>query len=403
MIRHLTLTAAAACALAAQTPAPALKDAFKGAFRIGAALNSGQFTERNITGAALVKRHFNAITPENVLKWERVHPEPDRYDFEAADAYVAFGEKNGMFIVGHTLVWHSQTPRWVFTDADGKPLTRDALLARMREHIFKVVGRYKGRVHGWDVVNEALNEDGTLRQSPWMRIIGPEYLAKAFEYAREADPAAELYYNDYSVENEAKRAGAVKLIRDLKVQGAKVAAIGLQGHNRMDWPTLEQQDATIRAFKELGIKVAITELDVDVLPRAIRAGTADVNSRVTADPKLNPYTDGLPEEIQRALAKRYSDLFGVYLRHKDVLNRVTFWGVTDRDSWLNGFPVRGRTNYPLLFDREYNPKPAFFAVVEVARYSPRNGSRRRARIAGSRRGCGSADPTHLPVVQVTCQ
>ena len=179
---------------------------------IGAALAESHFNETDQRGADLVRKHFNTITPENVLKWEHVHPAPGRFDFTQPDRYVSFGERNGMFIVGHTLVWHSQTPRWVFEDANGNPLGRDSLLARMREHIHTVVGRYKGRIKGWDVVNEALNEDGSLRMSPWRRIIGDDYVAKAFEYAREADPDAELYYNDYSVENAPKRNGAVTLV-----------------------------------------------------------------------------------------------------------------------------------------------------------------------------------------------
>ncbi len=199
---------------------------------------------------AIVKAQFNTISPENVLKWESVHPRPDGYAFDAPDRYVAFGEKNDMFIIGHTLVWHSQVPRWVFQDDKGEPLDRDALLKRMHEHIMTVVGRYKGRIGGWDVVNEALNEDGTLRKSPWLTIIGEDYLVKAFEYAHEADPKAELYYNDYSVENPAKRNGAVALIKKLQAAGITVAAIGLQGHDKMDWPTLDEQDATIVAFEE---------------------------------------------------------------------------------------------------------------------------------------------------------
>lgn len=344
---------------------PSLKEAYKNHFKIGAALNQGHFRETDAAGAALVKQHFNTITPENDLKWERVHPKPDTYNFEPADKFVEFGEKNGMWIVGHCLVWHSQTPAWVFRDAEGNPLTRDALLKLMREHINAVVGRYKGRIHGWDVVNEALNEDGTMRQSPWMKIIGEDYVARAFEYAQEADPKAELYYNDYSLENEPKRKGAVELVKKLRAQGLKVTAIGTQHHNKMDWPSVEQIDATLTAFKALGVKVVVTELDVDVLP-ARRPPTADISATTQGAPDLNPYTAGLPEEMQQALAQRYGEIFRTFLKHKDAITRVTFWGVTDRVSWLNNFPVRGRTNYPLLFDREAKPKPAFDAVIKAA-------------------------------------
>jgi len=366
----VALVLATACG---QTPAPSvapaatLKDAFRGAFRVGAALNSDQFFERDARGAALVKAQFNTITAENVLKWEHVHPRPNTYDFAAPDQYVAFGEKNGMFLVGHTLVWHNQTPRWVFEDASGKPVGRDTLLARMRDHIQTVVGRYKGRIKGWDVVNEALNEDGTLRRSPWLTIIGDDYIVKAFEYAHEADTAAELYYNDYSVENAAKRNGAVQLITKLKAQGVPVAAIGLQGHDKMDWPTPAQQDSTIVALAKLGVRVNITELDVDVLPPAVQNRTADVSMRAQRDPRTNPYASGLPDSVQRALAARYASLFQVFLAHRDVIDRVTFWGVGDGDSWLNNWPVPGRVSYPLLFDRQDSPKPAFDAVIRTAR------------------------------------
>lgn len=356
-----------AVALVAAAPAQTtLKDAFRDFFRIGAALNPGQFTGSDAAGAALVAAQFNTITPENDLKWGLIHPTPDGYRFERADRYVEFGEKNHMFIVGHCLVWHQQTPAWVFQDQD-----REALLKRMRDHILTVVGRYKGRINGWDVVNEALDENGKLRQSPWLRIIGEDYIAKAFEYAHEADPKAELYYNDYALENEAKRKGAIELIRKLKAQGVPIAAVGLQGHDKMDWPEVSQQEATITAFRALGIKVNITELDVDVLPAVRSRQTADVSATAVGGANSNPYTAGLPDSVQRALAKRYADLFAVFLKHRDAITRVTFWGVTDRDSWLNNFPVRGRTNYPLLFDRQGKPKPAFDSVLQAARAATR--------------------------------
>jgi endo-1,4-beta-xylanase len=362
------LVAGLPSAVSAQT---SLKDAFKNQFRIGAALNPGHFTGTDEIGTKLVKQHFNTITPENDMKWERIHPRPDAglagYSFDAADKYVEFGEKNGMFIVGHCLVWHSQVPRWVFQDSESKPLGRDALLQRMRDHIFTVVGRYKGRVGGWDVVNEALNEDGTLRKSQWFNIIGEDYIAKAFEYAREADPKAELYYNDYNLDYEAKRKGAIDLVKKLQAQGIKITAIGSQSHDKMEQPTVQQIDDTMKAFKALGVKVAITELDVDILPAVTRQPTADVSVRAQATAASNPYVAGLPDDMQKALAKRYADIFAVFLKHKDVITRVTFWGVADGFSWLNNFPAPGRTNYPLLFDREGKPKPAFDAVVQEAK------------------------------------
>src|SRR5581483_1943241 len=335
-------------------------------------INSDQFTERDARGAALIKQQFNSITPENVLKWERVHPKPGVYDFDLPDQYVAFGEKNHMRIIGHTLVWHNQTPRWVFEDDQGSPVDRETLLSRMREHIQRVVGRYKGRISGWDVVNEALSEDCTLRESPWLKIIGEDYIARAFEFAHEADPQAELYYNDYSLENGAKRNGAIDLIRKLQAEGVPVAAIGIQGHDKLDWPSIDQEDAAITAFAKLGVKVNITELDIDVLPRATREQGAEVTLHSESKERLNPYSAGLPDSVQQALAQRYAGLFRVFLKHRDVITRVTFWGVTDGDSWLNNWPVEGRTSYPLLFDRNARPKPAFDAVLQAAKEGASN-------------------------------
>jgi endo-1,4-beta-xylanase len=361
----------AACAHPGAAPAPqslpSLREEFRGAFMVGAALGPAQFRERDTAGAALVARQFNTISPENVLKWALVHPQLGRYDFGPADEYVDFGKRHGMFVVGHTLVWHSQLPRWVYQDAAGNPVSRDTLLERMREHITTVVGRYRGRIGGWDVVNEALDEDGTLRKTPWLTIIGDDYLVKAYQYAHEADPSAELYYNDYSLENPAKRAGAVALAKRLIAAGIPLKAIGIQAHQKLDWPSVEAEDSTIAAFSGLGLHVNVTELDVDVLPAAIRSQTADVNARAQATPASNPYVGGLPDSLQQRLAARYEGLFRVYMKQRAVIDRITFWGVSDGDSWLNGWPVRGRTNHPLLFDRQRHPKPAFDAVVRAAR------------------------------------
>ena len=355
---------------------PALKQAFKDDFLIGAALNESQFCESNSVAVAIIKTQFNSISPENVLKWENIHPQPGRFEFGMADKYVDFGVRNGMFIIGHNLIWHAQTPDWVFQDAKGNPVTREVLLQRMRDHIFSVVGRYQGRIQGWDVVNEALAEDGTLRESSWKKIIGEDYLIKAFEYAHEADPNAELYYNDYSLENAPKRAGAIALVKKLRAAGVHLAGIGVQSHIDLDWPSLAQETATITAFGELGLKVMITELDVDVLPKADYNQGADVSRRVAEQAALNPFADGLPEARQQALAQRYADLFAVFVKHSDIVQRVTFWGVTDGDSWLNGWPVTGRTSYPLLFDRAGKPKPAFLKVLETA--SPKQAGKKQA-------------------------
>lgn len=354
-------------ALSATAHAPAsLKDAFKGDFVIGAAINVAQITGQDARGDDLIEAQFNSISPENVLKWEVIHPQPDRYDFDLADKYVAFGQAHHMFIVGHNLVWHNQVPVWVFHDEKGNLLGRAALLARMRDHIHTVVGRYKGRIQSWDVVNEALNEDGTLRQSLWLKIIGEDYIEKAYEYAHEADPQVQLVYNDYNLEKEAKRNGAIALIKRLQAKGIPITSVGLQDHDDLAWPTVEQEDATISAFAAQGLTVAISEFDINVLPAAGRQPTADVTLNVQQNPALDPYAHRLPDAVQQQLAERYADLFRVFVKHRDVVRRVTFWGVTDGYSWLNDWPVKGRTNYPLLFDRSGQPKPAYAAVLHTA-------------------------------------
>jgi endo-1,4-beta-xylanase len=353
-------------AITAQTPAPkTLKDTFRGAFVVGVAINTDQITGKDARGDALIVSQFNSISPENVMKWEVIHPRPDAYDFTLADKYVEFGLKNHMFIVGHNLCWHSQTPDWVFKDEKGNPITREALLQRLHDHIHTVVGRYKGKIDGWDVVNEALNEDGTRRQSLWMKIIGQDYIVKAFQFAHEADPNVQLNYNDYNLETVAKRKGAIALVKELQAAGVPISVVGDQAHLHLDGATAADEDATITELAATGVKVAITELDIDILPSAW-GQSADVSLNIQENPKLNPYANGLPDAVQQSLAKRYAELFAVYWKHRDVINRVTLWGLTDGESWLNNWPVRGRTSYPLLFDRDGKPKPAFDAVLKTA-------------------------------------
>ncbi len=373
MRRHFTaifLCAFGCTSVLAIAQQPTLKDAYNGCFVVGAALNPAQFTGRDAQEAAIIKAQFNSISPENVLKWEAIHPQPNSYNFGPADQYVDFGQRNHMFIIGHTLVWHSQTPKWVFQDDKGNPASRKVLLKRMREHIKTEVGRYKGRVNGWDVVNEALDEDGSLRQSPWLKIIGPDYIEKAFEFAHKADPKAQLYYNDYNLENEPKRKGALDLVKRLKAKGVNITGVGLQDHLNLDWPAAEQLNTTIDEFGKLGVKVMITELDVDVLPSPFQDVTADVSLKVASNPKYNPYPNGLPEAVQQQITNRWAELFRIYSSHCGVVTRVTLWGVSDKDSWKNNWPIRGRTNYPLLFDREGEPKPAVKAVIEAAPKKP---------------------------------
>jgi endo-1,4-beta-xylanase len=344
----------------------ALQEALKGKFLIGVAMNADQITGKDTAGVRLIKEHFNSITPENCMKSEVLQPEEGKFDFALADQYVDFGQKNNMFIVGHTLIWHSQAPKWFFVDKDGKDVSREVLIERMKNHITTVVGRYKGRVHGWDVVNEAIEDDGSFRKSKFYQIIGEDFIRLAFEFAHEADPEAELYYNDYSMSKEGKRDAVVKMVRNLQSQGVKIDGIGMQGHMTMDFPTLEEEEKSIVAFSETGVKVMITELDLTVLPSPGTKVSADVALSYEYQKQLNPYPNGLPDSVAQAAHDRYAEFFRLFLKHADKIDRVTMWGLTDRDSWRNNWPVPGRTDYPLLFDRNYQPKPIVETIIKEA-------------------------------------
>ena len=368
MRRMKIMLAVAALALAGTALAdPTLKDAYKGTFVVGTALNQDQITGRDAKGDAIVTSQFSAISPENDLKWEKIHPAPDRYDFAVPDQYVQFGQDHHLYTVGHVLVWHQQTPSWVFTNANGTPVTKEVLLQRLHDHIFTVVGRYKGKIAAWDVINEVIGDNGGMRQTPWYQIAGDEFIIKAFQWAHEADPAAELTYNDFNIEYPNKRTSALALVKRLKAAGVPITTVGIQGHYLLGEPDLKLLDDTIAEFGKLGVKVAITELDIVVLPRPSGGVTGDIALRLAADPKYNPYASGLPDDIQQKLAARYGEIFAICLKHKDVVSRVTVWGVTDAQTWHNDWPIKGRTAYSLLFDRDGKPKPAVAAIIAVAK------------------------------------
>jgi len=343
-----------------------LKEALSGKFYVGTALNTPQITERDTAALEVIKKHFNAIVAENCMKSGPIHPAEDEYNFELADQFVEFGEQNNMLINGHTLVWHSQAPRWFFTDSEGKDVSREVLIQRMKDHIFTVVGRYKGKVDTWDVVNEAILDDGSYRKSKFYEIIGEDFIKLAFEFAHEADPEAELYYNDYSMALPEKRKGVVAMIKKLQEQGVKVDGIGMQGHVGLDYPAIEEFENSILAFAELGVPVMITELDITVLPSRENVG-ADVAASMEYQQKMNPYAEGLPDSVNTALNERYLDFFKLFLKHQDKISRVTFWGVNDGHSWRNNWPIRGRTDYPLLFDRNNQPKPVLYGIIDLAK------------------------------------
>ena len=342
-----------------------LKDAFKGDFYIGTAIGTQNMQESRPEYLSLLAREFNAITMENNMKWGVVHPDEDIWNWEVPDRFVDFGEKHNMYILGHTLVWHSQMARNGFVDKDGRELTREALLKRMQHHIAILVDRYKGRVTAWDAVNEAVDEDRGWRRSRWFNIIGEDFMDYAFNYAHEVDSKAELLYNDYNMHNPGKRRFVVDWVEGAKKRGVPITGIGMQGHVGLDYPDIGEFDKSIAVYARTGMQVHITEMDVDVLPRAREQTGAEISDRADYSEDLNPYVDGLPAEIEKQLADRYVEFFKLFLKYRDSIRRVTFWGTGDGESWKNYFPVRGRTNYPLMFDREYKRKACYDAVVAL--------------------------------------
>jgi endo-1,4-beta-xylanase len=344
-----------------------LHRAYADKFIVGTALNIDQINGRDPEGIGLLKQHFSSIVAENCMKSCFLQPQEGVFCFDNADRFVEFGEDNGMWIIGHTLIWHSQLPDWFFVDGEGNDVSREVLIGRMKNHITTVVSRYKGRVHGWDVVNEAILDDGSLRKSKFLDIIGEDYIRLAFEFAHAADPQAELYYNDYSMANPNKRKGVVRLVEGLLSEGARVDAVGMQGHMGLSYPAVEAFGSSIEAFAKLGVKVMVTELDITVLPTVSEEAGAEVSLNYGYQSKLNPYPDGLPEEKANELYDRYADFFDLFITHSDVISRVTLWGISDKDSWRNNWPVKGRRDYPLLFDRQYNAKPIVEVLVNMGK------------------------------------
>ncbi|SEJ39472.1 endo-1,4-beta-xylanase [Dyadobacter sp. SG02] len=356
--RSIRYRALVSCICLAATLAPekllaqkALKDAYKEYFPIGVAVAS-----RNLTGpeAELIIQQFSSITPENAMKMGPIHPEPDRYHWQDADAIVAFAQKNGIKMRGHTLCWHNQTPKWFFTDDEGKQVDRQTLLARLKQHIDDVVGRYKGKIYAWDVVNEAVPDTGAsiYRKSKFYEIIGEDYIEKAFEYAHAADPDAKLFYNDYNTESAAKREKIFQLLKRLKAKNVPVHGVGLQGHWSVYEPSTEELEKSITQFSSLGLAVQITELDVSIHPKE--------HERRQKKPTDNAAPT--PETIARQNAQ-YKMLFDVFRKYKGTLTGVTFWNVSDKSTWLDNFPVPGRKDYPLLFDEHFKPKAAYYQVI----------------------------------------
>jgi Beta-1,4-xylanase len=366
--RYPQLLLVIACLFTVQCNSQTLKEALSGKFLIGTAINDSQATEKDSLSDKIIFNQFNAITAENCMKSEVIQPEEGKFDFTQADHFVDFGLKHNLFIHGHVLIWHSQAPKWFFVDKEGKDVSRNVLIERMRKHITTVVSRYKGKVKSWDVVNEAIMDDGSWRPNKFYQIIGEDYVRLAFEFARQADPSAQLIYNDYSMAHPGRRAGVIKMIQNLQKQRIKVDGIGMQGHFTMDFPTVAEEEKSIEAFAGLGCKVLITELDLTVIPFPTKNVGADVAMKFAYDKKMNPYPDGLPDSVAIKWNNRLGEFFKMFIKHSDKISRVTIWGVTDNQTWRNDWPIPGRKDYPLLFDRNFQAKPVVETIIEEAQH-----------------------------------
>ncbi|MDA8848024.1 endo-1,4-beta-xylanase [Flavobacteriaceae bacterium] len=340
-----------------------LSDRYKDLFHLGAAINEDIILGKDLQSKNIVTSEFNSITPENSLKWMFLQPFPNKFNFGAADKYVELGIKNNMHIVGHALVWHNQLADFMKTTG-----SRSEFKKHVENHINTVVSRYKGKIDAWDVVNEAFNENGSLRPSVFKNQMGDNYIEDVFKLAETADPDADLIYNDYNLYKPAKRVGVLKMVKKLQENGTKINAIGVQAHWRLNSPSLMEIEQIILDISDLGVEVMFTELDVTVLPNPWELVGAEVTqnfSKFEGDPKMDPYPKALPKSVEKQLAKRYEDIFKLFIKHQDKISRVTFWGVMDKHSWLNDWPIKGRTNYPLLFDRNYQPKKAYNKLINL--------------------------------------
>ena len=348
--------------LGAESNSHSLRQAAAGLFEFGVGISDDIAVRTN--DWPLLTSQFNDVTPENCMKPAAIQPAEGRFNFAPADNFVDFATRHQLKVVGHCLVWakDDRTPAWFYRDGD-KPASRELLLRRMRQHIETEVGRYRGRIAMWDVVNEAL-DDGTnyLRPSGWEKACSEDFIANAFEIAHQADPKALLIYNDYNNELPAKREKLIRLVRSLLAKKVPIHAIGLQGHYELDRVPYADIEVTLVAMREIGVKVVVSELDLDVIPRS--RWWADGGKYREEMAKLDPYRDACPPEILQRQAEQYAQLFRLFRKHANVIARVSFWNLHDGESWLNNFPWK-RVNHPLLFDREGRPKPAFDAVVKA--------------------------------------
>ena len=356
-----------------------LKDLYADKFLVGNILSGGiegdSLFRQDREELALLIGEYNCLTAENSMKMQYVQPEEGVFNFKSSDALMHIADKAGMEVVGHALVWHHQVPHWIFKDKKGDPVSREVLIQRMKDHILKVVTRYKGKIKFWDVVNEAVDlkyENGQqvafYRESPWYKIIGEDYIELAYRFAHEADPDALLLYNDYSMTDLVKTRFVASMVKELKDKGIPIHGIGMQGHWHLEWPTDSNLRDALDILSDIGVQISISELDLRVLPHPKQTEMgADIKLNIKRLKELDPYTDGIPPSVLNLQAEKYASIFKIFLEYSDVIERVSFWGVLDHYSWLRDWPVKGRTAYPALFDRDYRPKPAYFAIRNLVK------------------------------------
>lgn len=322
-----------------------LKDAYKDLFKIGVAVNPALLEE----DGELIRTQFNSLTAENHMKPEELQPEEGVFTFEKADVLVDFAKENDMALRGHTLLWHNQTPNWFFEDGD-KVASRELALERMKAHIDAVLARYTDGFYAWDVVNEVIEDKGStiLRESKWSTIVGDDFIQKAFEYAREASPNMGLYINDYNESHPAKRDKYYALIKDLVDKGTPIDGVGLQAHWGIEDPSLDNIREAIEMYASLGLTLQVTEMDV---------------SMFNFDDKRTDLTQPT-EEMLEIQAERYDGFFKLFREYSDHIDSVTLWAPSDRYNWLHDFPVRGRRNWPMVFDENYQPKESFNRITQ---------------------------------------
>lgn len=368
-----------------------LKDVYKDDFLIGVAIGSRDIfhyykypMRKDKSEMKIINREFNCVTAENLMKPQYISPHPGMYYFEAVDELMDFAEKNNHVVVGHVLVWHAMTADSFFEDDKGNLLSRDDMILRMKDYIYQVVKRYKGRIKYWDVVNEAVDlrtitdengnriEEAFFRESKWTKIIGEDFIELAFKFAHEADPNAELIYNDFTMNNEVKAKFVSDMCKRIRSKGIRIDGVGMQAHWHLNYPSVEELKHVMRIYRESDLKVHLTELDVGILERPNVQQDADISRKSKLNSSLNPYTNNVPSSVLIKHAKKYEDLFKVLLENRDIVDRVTFWGANDGISWLNEWPIQGRTSHPLLFDRFNQPKPAYDTLISLGLEFQRN-------------------------------